>query len=153
MPRAMLRDDYGRGPVSCLGVSLDDDSQSSVPISLDPSDGHTPGVPAGSLYPTVTVRERVTTGLDDDGNPKWSWIDTVKDVEAIYWVDRTESSDRGEIAVEKADITFLYPKDFPPVRESASVLTSDGKRWSIEKVDRFPDRIQLTVQRIDSYGQ
>ena len=152
MPRAKLRDDYGPSPVNRWGISLDDDSESSVPIELDPAGGHEPQLPPGSMYPTVTVRERVTTGLDDDGNPMWAWTDSVKDVEAIYWVDRTESSDRGEIAVEKATITVLYPRDFAPIRESASVLTSDGKRWSIEKIDRFPDRCQLSVTRVDSYG-
>jgi hypothetical protein len=167
MPRARIRDDYPALSLGRYGRSSLDLSASSVPVALDDDrvttgngigmDGSViiidPTVPgSGNVFPTVTVRERFQIGHDDDGNPQWSWADTIKDASAIYWVDRTEASDKGGITLEKADVTLLYPISKPQILETATVLTSDGKRWDVDKIARFPDRIIITISRVSDDG-
>lgn len=169
MPRIRIRDDYPASSFNRYGRSSIDLSASSVPAALD-EDGVTTGngigmgggvivAPPGTtdpgygnVFPTVTVRERFTIGHDDDGNPQWSWADTIKDAQAIFWADRTEASDRGGITLEKADVTLLYPISKPQILETATVRTSDGKRWDVDKVERFPDRIIISMSRVSDDG-
>lgn len=153
MVRAMLRDDYNSyyAPGSS-GALLDDDGRSSVPTRISDTPG--PGVPGadtggGTVNPSVTVRQRLQAGYDEDGNPEWVWSDVVKDQEAIMFVTRTEVSDAAGFASVKATVAFLYGGMMPMIRETASVTTSDGLIWSIAAAERFPDRYQLDLERID----
>lgn len=152
MARAMLRDDYsGAYPEGGRGMRLDDDSLTSVKAGLG-YDPVVPGVPVpspgGSVNPTVTVRERISEGYDDDGNALWSWVAVVADAEAISWEQREEKSDTAAMAVVVGKFTILYPADYPDVRETA-VVESGGHSWSVTGVERLPDRILLSVRRID----
>lgn len=167
MTRARLRDDYSYLNPGRYGVSLSDTSGSSVPATLDNwcsggtaenGNGIGPGGPTdpggpGKVLPTVTIRERFNTGYDPDGNPMWAWANVVENAAAIYWVERTEVDDRAGLATEKADVTLLYPISRPQIRETATVLTDDGRRWGISKIDRFPDRIVVSISRVDDDGQ
>lgn len=169
MTRARLRDDYSYLNPGRYGASLSDTSASSVPAVLDDlctggtagnpngigpgsGGGLEPGGP-GSVLPTVTIRERFNTGYDPDGNPMWAWANVVEDAAAIYWVERTEADDRAGLATEKAEVTLLYSISRPQIRETATVLTGDGRRWGISKIDRFPDRIVVSISRVDDDGQ
>lgn len=152
MTRVMLRDDYGRAGSSGSGIRLDDDGRSSVQSGI----GNTPDVgypsdpgPHSSVGPLVTVRERVTDGFDEDGNPRWAWTDVVTDIEAIAVGDRTEVSDAAGTSTVSGSFTLLYPAEYRDVKESAQVL-SGGKLWDVTKVERFPDRITLHVERTDA---
>lgn len=153
MARAMLRDDYNRGPASSLnggGVRLDDDGRSSVPTGIRDTPG--PGVPgetpppAHSVGPVVTVRERISQGFDDDGNPKWGWQDVVSNVETIAVEDRQEISDNAGSVLVSATVTFLYPDDYAPIRETAQVRL-EGKLWRVVKVIPAPGRTTLKLER------
>lgn len=153
MARAGLRDDWNAPPTNYKDrVRLDGEDPDVVTGALGdwpvpPVDGGTGG-PGGSVNPTVTVRERVHAGYDDDGNSLWDWVPVVEDVEAVTWFQRTETSDRANTAKVVGDFTVLYPKQFADVRESA-VVESAGKIWRVTSVERFPDRIRLLTERID----
>lgn len=154
MARAMLRDDFGSYYTgSCIGTRLDDDSGSSVQIGIGDGTGSGPDggafVPPANLYPLLTIRERFAAGYDDDGNPTWTWADVVDGVGMIAYETREEKDDRAGITLVKADMVFLHPFSAPAIRETATVRTSDGHRWSIDGLKRFPDRLQLEVTRID----
>lgn len=153
MPRAMLRDDYaGYYAPGSGGVRLDDDVRSAGKAVLSPTvDETVPGatVPGVSTNPLVTVRERFGTGYDDDGNVMWSWADVISEKAAISFEESEEVSDAGNTVLQKATLLVLYPYGEPAIRESASVLTNDGRRWSITSIERMPDRLQLKVERID----
>lgn len=153
MPRAMLRDDYaGYYETAARGVRLDDDVRAGGTATLTPTvDATVPGsnLPGPNPYPLVTVRERFATGYDADGNPMWTWADVISESSAILFEERTEASDSGNMAVETAEVMVLYPYGQPVIRESASVLTSDGRRWRIKSMKRMPDRYQLNIERID----
>lgn len=153
MPRAMLRDDYaGYYDTSVRGVRLDDDVRAGGTATLAPVvDESVPGSnkPGPNPYPLVTVRERFATGYDDDGNPMWTWADVISQSSALVFEERTESSDSANMAVETATVMVLYAYGEPPIRESATVLTSDGRRWRIKSLKRMTDRYQLDLERID----
>ena len=158
MVRAMLRDDYaapGGYPDVSRRVRLYDDSRSAVPTVIGgladatPGDGSTITPTHPEVFPTITVRGRFSTGYDDDGNPMWSWADVVKDQPALVWEERQEGDERANTSTVTATFTFLYPYSAPEIRESATVLTSDGRRWSVDKLVRAPDRYTATVTRID----
>jgi hypothetical protein len=152
----MLRDDYSsyRAPGSS-GALLDDDGRSSVQAGLAPANDTTVPGEVGTVNvvnPLVTVRQRFQTGYDVDGNPEYGWHDLVVDREAITFESRTENSDSAGLTVVKSTVVFLYPADQPPVRETATVLTSNGYRWQITGLERFPDRLQLELERIEDDG-
>jgi hypothetical protein len=149
----MLRDDYNSyyAPGSS-GSLLDDDGRSSVPTGISDTPG--PGVPGedtggGTVNPLVTVRQRLQAGYDDDGNANWVWADVVRDQEAIMFTARDEVSNAAGIVTVKATVQFLYGGHMPTIRETASVKTSDGLVWSVAGSERFPDRYQLDLERID----
>lgn len=150
MPRVRLRDDFDRRRGA--GVRLDDDTlgRMSVPAGLDDdcADCGDGGAPV-SLYPLLTIRERFAAGFDEAGNPKWNWADVVKDQGMIAYEERNEVDDRAGLTVVVATMVFLYPFSSPAIRESATVRTSDGYRWRITGLKRFPDRLQLETERID----
>ncbi|QOP66159.1 hypothetical protein SEA_DANIELLEIGNACE_18 [Arthrobacter phage DanielleIgnace] len=151
MARAMLRDDYG-AYLNRPGIGLDDDSRTSVPAGLRPFPDDTvpndPEVPSTTVNPLVTVRQRYQTGYDFDGNPEYGWHPLVTDAEAIQFVSRTESSDTSGLTVVKSTVTLLYTRDLPDVHETATVTTSDGFLWQVTNVERFPDRLQLALERL-----
>lgn len=150
MTRVRLRDDFRGYPR--VRVRLDDDSYpSAVPTRLDDDCADCGGgeLPADSIYPLLTIRERFSSGFDEDGNPMWMWADVVKDKSMISFETRTEKDDRAGITEVVADMVFLYPFSEPLIRESATVRTSDGYGWRITKIVRFPDRLQVTGNRID----
>lgn len=156
MVRAMLRDDYASYQTgSGTGTLLDDDGRSSVPAGIDDTPGPgipgIPGehVPGGTVGPLVSVRERVSHGFDEDGNPMWGWTDVVTDVEAIAKGDRTEVSDIAGTSTVRGSYTLLYPAEYRDVKESAEVR-AEGFLWRVFKVTRFPDRIMLDVERTDA---
>lgn len=154
MPRAMLRDDYaGYYAPGTGGVRLDDDVRSAGKTVLAPDvDETVPGslpAPGPKINPLVTVRERFATGYDEDGNPMWSWADVISDQSAISFEEREEVSDVSNLTVQTATLLILYPYSAPAIRESATVLTDDGRRWDITGITRLPDRLQLKVERLD----
>jgi len=153
MPRAMLRDDYANHWPLTPGVRLDDDSSFAGKVSLSPyADDSVPGSlpdPGTRINPLVTVRERFAVGYDDDGNPAWNWADVISAQSSISFEEREEVSDVGNVSKTTATLLILYPYGAPAIRESATVLTDDGRRWSITGLTRFPDRLQLKVERID----
>jgi hypothetical protein len=153
MARAGLRDDWNAPPTNYKDrVRLDSEDPDVVTAAygdwpVPPLSGGTEG-PGGSVNPTVTVRERVHAGYDDDGNSMWDWVPVVTDAEAIVWEQRTETSERANTAKVVGDFTILYPAAYASVRESA-VVEALGKQWRVTSVERFPDRIQLVTERID----
>ena len=153
MARAMLREDYGNyyGTGACKGVRLDDDSGSSVQVGIGDGTGGLPGEipPPANIYPLLTIRERFAAGYDDDGNPAWTWADVVENVPMIAYETREEKDDRAGITLVKAELLFLHPYTAPMIRETATVRTSDGYRWQITGLKRFPDRLQVNATRID----
>lgn len=155
MARAMLHDDYKFYRASGTGIALDDDSRSSVPAGINGIGygDHVPGSPVTNptvVNPLVTVRQRYLKGTDEDGNPEYGWHTLFEDREAIRFESRSEVSDSTGLALVKSSVTVLYPADQPLVRETATVLTNDGNRWQVTKVERFPDRLQLDMERIDN---
>lgn len=158
MVRAMLRDDYaspGGYPDVSRRVRLSDDSHSAVPAVLGgyedaiPGDGSTITHGPDVVFPKITVRGRFSTGYDDDGNPVFAWADVVRDQPALMWEERQEGDERANTSTVTATFTFLYPYSEPEIRESATVLTDDGRRWDVTKLVRAPDRYTATVTRID----
>lgn len=154
MPRAMLRDDYaGYYAPGTGGVRLDDDSRARGVAGLAPDvDETVPGAlpaPGTRINPLVTVRERFATGYDDNGNPIWNWADVITAQSAVSFEEREEVSDVSNLSVQTATLLILYPYSAPAIRESATVLTDDGRRWKITGITRLPDRLQLKVERID----
>lgn len=155
MARAMLRDDYG-ARLNRPGIALDDDSRTSVPAGLRPFPDTTgPNDPVESpnrVNPLVTVRQRYQTGYDFDGNPEFGWNPLVTGVEAIQFDSRHESSDSTGLTVVKSTVTLLYSRDLPNVHETATVTTDDGLLWQVTAVERFPDRLQLEIERLEDRG-
>jgi hypothetical protein len=152
MTRAMLRDDYASYRAGGTGVLLDDDGRSSVQTGIGDTQGPiVPGDPnpGAKVGPLVTVRERVSQGFDEDGNPMWGWTDVVADIESIATGDRTEVSDAAGTSTVRGSYTVLYPAEYRDVKESAQVR-AEGFLWNVTKVTRFPDRITLDVERTDA---
>lgn len=142
MVRVSLRDD----PLCCgATVGLDDDLR---PVNAGLSDDPNQPPPVDVL-PRVSIRDREGNGYDDLGNPRWVWVDRVTDASAVMWEQREEVDDRAGTTLIKARTTVLYPPALPPLRETASVRTSDGNVWSVTALDRFPDRVTVQMERVD----
>lgn len=150
MARAILRDDFPTYQPANPGLALDEDSRSSVPAILEGSTDVIPGTPrpSGEVYPLVTVRERFSTGRNDDGDLLYSWADTVKDASMIFSETREEVNDKSGLTMIRATMSILYARSAPAVSESSTLHTSDGHSWSVLSVERLPDRLVFTAERI-----
>lgn len=152
MARAILRDDHRPGSTGLLGtggvvLGLDDDQVPFwTPTALMDDPNPKPGV---DVLPRLSVRDRETLGYDEGGNPTWTWVDRVTDVPAVKWTQRTEVDERAGMTLLRARVTLAYPSTLPPVRETASVRTSDGEVWSVTNIERYPDRLTMLMERID----
>ncbi len=142
MARVSLRDDSCWGGLSQgVGVGLDDDSCRPAPVP--------PGEEQPNILPRITVRDRVSQGMDALGNPTWAWADRVVDAPTTMWVQREERDDRAGVTRVRARVGFLYPTDVPALRETARAKTDDGHQWTVSEIERWPGRVEMTMERVD----
>ena len=103
-----------------------------------------------TVNPTLTVKQRVRTGYDDDGTPMFDWT-TVVEGPAIVWVMRQEfDADAGLTAV-KGTATVLYEGPMV-VTESAVVEISDDERYRVSQVAQVSGALHFVLERIDGGG-
>jgi hypothetical protein len=98
-----------------------------------------------NITPVLTVMTRLPDGFNDDGDPEYAWFDVVTG-EATVWEERTEREDEAAITRIVARVVILYFG--PPVGEEVSVIAEWG-RYRARKVDQFPDRLEMTVVRLE----
>lgn len=96
---------------------------------------------------TVTVRRRLRTGWDDDGNPTFAWGDLVSG-QVLGAETRRELDPVSGQARWSARVTVLYSG---PALEDPTVEVVDdaGQHWQVTAVAQLPDRIALTMTRLD----
>lgn len=130
-------------------------SQFSIPVGLDDDAGSGCGtcsadgvgpVDPRDVLPTLTVRARTRSYIDDDGNARFLWDDVVSGP-ALLFERRTEVNDAtGQTAVQ-ADAVLAFEGDAP--KETAVVWDSRGHRWEILSCRALPGRLELRLEWID----
>lgn len=129
------------------------ESSMSVPVALDDDCGVTVecGVVSStvvdSTLPMLALRVRSHDGYDSDGNPVFTWNDLVT-ARSVVWEQRTEVDDvSGLTLVVARTIVPLAGSD--DVRETLVVWDEAGARWRCSAVDRYPERLELLLERVD----
>lgn len=155
MARAILRDDFIQYTPPNPGLALDEDFGSSVPAALTPTDGGPiPGtprpLPGTDIYPLLTVRERFSTGRNDDGDLVYSWAEVIKDASMIYSETRREVNDKSGLTEVEATMSILYSPSAPAMTASVTLRTSDGKAWTVSNVERPAGRLIFTAHRTEN---
>jgi hypothetical protein len=96
----------------------------------------------------VTIKERTSTGWDDDGNQTFEWFARCSDVPAVFWTQREEVSRDGGQTIIKAKTTVVYDGSEGEITERGVLITDDDVRWQLETVKAFSDRVDLTLMRV-----
>lgn len=96
----------------------------------------------------VTVRRRLRTGFDDDGNPEFAWSTAVRG-EVLGAETKRELDPVAGTAVWSAKVTVLYSgPDFQDA--TAEVVDATGLHWAVTRVQQLPDRLVLWLTRLDT---
>lgn len=145
MARVILRDDPRPCGAPLVSVSLDSDPNTTAAgLADDPNQAV-----LVSVFPAISIKDRVADGLDDDDNPKFTWVTLIEDAPTVQWYQREESSNAAGVSLVKATAVILYPPELADVRETASAKTSDGLIWAVTSVARFPRSLGLELERVD----
>lgn len=110
-----------------------------------------PAPPAGGdllAGQSVTVRRRLRTGYDEDGNPEFSWTDVVSGA-VLGSESRRETDPVAGTSRWTATVTVLY--DGPDWQDAtAEVIDGRGLHWAVTAVLQLPGRLQLALARTET---
>jgi hypothetical protein len=121
-------------------VVLDDDARCCGPST---------GYAAPGVYGAVelTVLKRLRSGWSAEGNPLFGWQLLVAGA-AVLVEERSEFDADSGLTSVTATATVPYVGE-DVVRETIVVRASDGREWRVTEVQQYPDRLELTMDRID----
>lgn len=98
------------------------------------------------VLPVLTVKVRTKTGVNDDGDPVFSWT-TLVEGPATLWEQREEGDDIAGATRVKAKATMLYDGN-QTITESAMVLADTGGRFRVTSVAQVPGHVSFDLERM-----
>lgn len=141
--RARLRDDSARASLGTCRTVVDGDS---VPVRLDGDCSVAAVVQTG---PRVWVKDRRDDGMDENDNPRWSWVLLVDGVPSIMWEQREARDERAGVTLVRGRVRIPYRNDATQIRETASVRTEDGHVWYVTALTRGPRDLLIEMERVE----
>jgi len=96
-----------------------------------------------------TIRNRVPNGTDDDGNPKYSWVDSFSGL-ALEYEMRTEVNDRTGTSVVRCWVVMNNVGNVPIEEKAVAVDTTNGVVWRILWNSDLPGQSRLHLERLDA---
>jgi hypothetical protein len=136
--RFVLDDRPGPGP----HLVLDDDARC---CSTDCPTEQTSGVGYGGAE--LSLWKRLVSGWSAEGNPEFGWEPLTTAPSVLVEERREFDADSGMTSV-KATATVPYRGE-DMVRETIVARADDGREWRVTAVQQYPDRLELTMDRID----